>query len=71
MNAKSFSVPSKLRFLVRPNATSDIRDRSSDLRGGDTNVGQHLAHRVLKHRAQPLCIADRNDDRKARPFAYE
>ena len=28
MNAKSFKVPSRLRFLVRPNAISDIRDRS-------------------------------------------
>jgi hypothetical protein len=29
MNAKSFKVPSRLRFLVRPNAISDMRERSS------------------------------------------
>ena len=71
MNAKSFKVPSKLRFLVLPNAISDIRDRSFDVRVSDADDGQPFAHRVRKHRAQPLRLANRNDDRKSGPFADE
>jgi hypothetical protein len=43
----------------------------SDVRGGDADDGQPVAHRIGKHRAQPLHLADRNDDRKPRAFAYE
>jgi hypothetical protein len=72
MKAKSFKVPSKLRFLVRLNANSDIRIRSiGDVPRSDADDGQPRAHCVRKHHAQPLHLSDRKDDRKSRPFADE
>ena len=71
MNAKSFKVPSKLRFLVRPNANSDIRIRSSAMSAAATPTMANLRTPRGKHRAQPLRLTDRNDDRKSRPFADE
>ncbi len=44
MNAKSFKVPSRLRFLVRPNAISDIRDRSSAMSAAETPTTANLSH---------------------------
>jgi hypothetical protein len=43
----------------------------SDVRGGNADDGQPLAHRVRKHRAQALRFGDRKYDRKSRPFADE
>ena len=44
MNAKSFKVPSKLRFLVRPNANSDIRIRSSAMSAAAMPTTANLSH---------------------------
>ena len=44
MNAKSFKVPSKLRFLVRPNANSDIRIRSSAISRAVMPTRDSLSH---------------------------
>jgi len=44
MNAKSFKVPSRLRFLVRPNAISDIRDRSSAMSATATPTLLNTSH---------------------------
>src|SRR2546426_11808904 len=44
MNAKSFKVPSKLRFRVRPNANSDIRIRSSAMSAAATPTMDNLSH---------------------------
>ena len=72
MKAKSFKVPSKLRFLVRPNANSDIRIRSSAMSAAATPTMDSLSHTASGNTVpKPLRFADRNDDRKSRPFADE
>ena len=72
MNAKSFKVPSKLRFLVRPNANSDIRIRSSAMSAAATPTMASLSHTasgntVLKRLDSLIGTIDR----KSRPFADE
>ena len=72
MNAKSFKVPSKLRFLVRPNANSDIRDRSSAMSAAATPTMASLSHTASGNTVlNRFAFANRNDDRKSRPFADE
>ena len=44
MNAKSFRVPNRLRFLVRPNASSDIRLRSSAMSAAAMPATANLSH---------------------------
>lgn len=46
MDAKSFKVPSKLRFLVRPNDNSDIRFRSSAMSAAAMPTMANLSHMV-------------------------
>jgi len=71
MNAKSFNVPNKLRFMVGPNAISDIRDRSSAICSEATPTAASTSHRVRKDRLEVFRLANRNDDRKPRMFADE
>ena len=44
MNAKSFKVPNKLRFLVRPNSISPICERSSAISAPDTPTMAITSH---------------------------
>ena len=72
MNAKSFKVPSKLRFLVRPNANSDIRIRSSAMSAAATPTMDSLSHTAPGNTVPSRFTSrDRNDDRKTGPFADE
>ncbi len=63
MKAKSLRVPSRLRFLVFPNAIVDIRERSSAMSSGATRTALGAVHSVTKDRLEPPYLADRNDDR--------
>ena len=72
MNAKSFKVPSRLRFLVRPNAISDIRDAfvgNVCRHDADSSQPSHTASGNTAFNR--FNSRDRNDHRKSRPFADE
>jgi hypothetical protein len=72
MNAKSFSVPSKLRFLVGPSAKSDIRDRSSAMSAAATPTLASISHTASGNTVRNR-FASRigRTNRKSRPFADE
>ncbi len=72
MKAKSFMVPSRLRFLVRPNAISDIRDRSSAMSSAATPTWASTSHTASGNtEANRLPSSNGNHDRKSRPLADE